>query len=56
MVPADFVVRNVAIFIGEMLKERNGIRRAKSAKGKPQKIPLKTGRKAVSGTRTHSFT
>src|SRR5205814_510364 len=47
VVPSDFVMRDVAIFVREVLEQKNRIRRAKTAKGKPKQISLKTGRKAV---------
>src|SRR5579864_2730037 len=48
VVPPDLVVRDVAVGVGQVLKQRDGIRRTKSSPGKPDQIPLKPRRKAVS--------
>ena len=68
VIPSDFVVRDVAIFLGQVLKQKNGIGRAKLAESKPEQIALKAGREAVGrrpahvvawarccGCRCHSF-
>jgi hypothetical protein len=47
VIPSDLVVRNVTVFLGQVLKQQNRIRGAKPAKGEPQKISLKAGREAV---------
>ena len=47
VVPSDFVVRDVAVFLGQMLKQQDGIRRTKPAEGEPEQIALEAGRKAV---------
>ena len=47
MVPPDLVMRDVAVFLNEMLEQKNRIGRTKPAPGEPQQIALKAGRKAV---------
>jgi hypothetical protein len=47
MVASEFVMRDVAVGFGEMLKQKDRIDRAEFAKRVPEKIALKTGRKAV---------
>ena len=48
VVPADFVVRDVAVFFCEVLKQEDGIAGTKLPKRKPQQVPLKPGRESVS--------
>src|SRR5208282_1993216 len=47
VVPSDFVVRNVAVVVGEVLEKKNRIGGPKSAEGKQEKIALKAGWEAV---------
>ncbi len=44
---AEFVVRDVAIGLGEMLKQQDGIGRLKLPEGEPEQVALKAGREAV---------
>ena len=47
MVPTDLVMRDVAVFLRQVLKENNGISRAKAAECEPKQVSLKTSRKSV---------
>src|ERR1700722_10534245 len=47
VVPSNLVMRDVAVFLGQVLKEQDRIRGAESAERKPQEISLEAGRKAV---------
>ncbi len=47
VIPPDLVVRDVAVFLNQMLKQENRVGGTKPAPGKPQQIALKPGRKAV---------
>ena len=47
MVPTDLVMRDVAVFLRQVLKENNGISRAKAAESEPKQVSLKTPRKSV---------
>jgi hypothetical protein len=49
VMPADFVVGNVAVFLSQVLKQQDRIRRAELAERKPEEVPLETGREAVLG-------
>ena len=48
VIPSDLVVRDVAVGVGQVLEQQDGIRGAKPAEGKPEEITLEAGREAVS--------
>ena len=49
VMPSNFVVRDVAVFLGQVLKQQDRIRRTKLAEREPEEVPLEAGRKAIRG-------
>jgi hypothetical protein len=47
VVPRDLVVSDVAVFAGQVLKQKDGIGRSKSPPSDPKKVALKSGRETV---------
>ncbi len=47
VVPSDFVVRDVAVFLGQLLKKQDGIRGAELAESEPEEVLLKAGRVVI---------
>jgi hypothetical protein len=47
VVMPQLVMRDVAVSVSQMLKEKNRIRRTEFAEHQPEKISLQSGRKAV---------
>jgi hypothetical protein len=52
---SQLVMRDIAINIGEMLKQKNRIGWTEFPQRKPEKIPLEAGREAINGLLLKSF-
>jgi hypothetical protein len=48
VIPSNLVVRDVAIFLRQVLEQHDWIRGTKPAEGEPEQVPLEAGREVVS--------